>query len=332
MREARFEWGEIMDGKRRIAYVEGDARDYARFLVLDPAPRQRRAYPDSWRTVSGSEHVPHPVRGRSDARRIMADWRFPAAMRARAEAQAADLTDVFVKVSRWQREAGQTSGRLDRRKLPALGRELERPSGDLASVRPYWRMSDVPAAQPTLYIAAAAGWSQMWYDGTYVPRVVELSLSVAWAAEAAGLKAVVALTQDHVGLDTASGYDDAVFAHVVYRAGDVYPVRDFAVLLHRDLWRHGYMSATASSVSFCEKAERLLFDSQRQAASRRIGQQWLAARGGRGVAWARAKGADVVVAIGELSDSEDADIRLAADFGVRDAVKSVAQQALMMQR
>lgn len=329
MKTAQFEWGEIPANKntgRPIAYVEGDVRDYARFL--EPHPAQRRQYPErDWNSVGVSRHVRHVVHDRADAQRVMAEWKFPVRVRANAERHAHDLANAFAKVSRWTRETDLRSGRLDRRKLAKLGRELERPGGNPNTVNPYWRMSSTPVEPPTLYIVASAGWRQMWQDDEYIPSVVELALSVAWAAEAAGLRVVVALTQDNCALSTASRFSAAVFAHIAYRSGDVFSLRNFAVMLHRDLWRHGYMCATASSPDFCEKAERLLAVRERAFSERTIGHQWFAVSGGRGVAWARHKGADIVIGIGDLADASDADIRLAANFNTQDAVRQVCAQA-----
>lgn len=306
----------------RALSVRASLRDLACFYAEDP--RQAGGYETTWRSCDGSPYLPRPITCADDALDALADFVFPADLRAAATRAARDLTDAFAPLARLTVQRDLPAGRLDRRKLPALARAAALGQTDVSALRPFRRSQPTPADPPTLAIVASAGNAEMWDDPLYIPRVLTLSLALLWACQAAGLPAWAALTQGHCDLRRDGPYREAVAGWLLATPDQTTPTRAYAVALHRDLWRYGLMTAQAADY---ESNRRLMALRGRRAGASSIGWGWPSRDGGAAATWARrVLGADVVIGIGRITDTPD--VHLAATLSLAEAVRVIAEQAV----
>jgi hypothetical protein len=80
----------------------------------------------------------------------------------------------------------------------------------------------------------------MWSDPTYIPRLLTLTLAIAWACEAADLNPYAALVAGHASLGPA--YAEAQQGIVIMAPGQTISPKTYDIALHRDLWRYGQMA------------------------------------------------------------------------------------------
>ncbi len=290
-------------------------------------PNLAGGYERNWDSLWGAEnpYFPASIAGADAALEALADFTLPASIAGEARRAAARLTNVFSQVARLRVVHDLTAGRLDRRKLKAVARHTAAGTYDPNVIRPYRRTLPTPAETPTLAVVTNASNAMMWSDPNYIPRALTLTLGVLWACEAAGLNAYGALVEGHSTLRHAR-YREAVYARMLAEPGAAISPRVYGVALHRDLWRHGRVTAAAA-----DKAgmDRLMALKGRRASAEAIYSTWPSRNGGAAVRWAReVLGADLVIGVGTLTDLGDADIQLPdTSFSVADAVKEIAVQA-----
>jgi hypothetical protein len=251
---------------------------------------------------------------------------YPAEMRRRAMRLAQPLAQAFDELGQsLQVQRDQISGtRLDARKRRAAGVALLQGEVDVNALRPYERRS-LTLDMPRLVIAASCGVAEVNQDRTYVKRVTELALTLAWACESLGIGVTAALLENHLTeyLSASQPVREAHLAYVLVTPGRFTPLQRYAVTLSREnFYGVGFKGA------YLKDAEFRLFNAKLQA---RTAVAWGGSfpgwNGGRGVAWARAtQAADMVIGIGQLSDRDDADIRLENKFEPEEAVRAILEQ------
>lgn len=272
----------------------------------------------------GSKYVPSCIKNANDALFVMDSWQLPPELKARATRASRYLAQVFEEVAKITIVHDLTSGKLDRRKLSEIARHTASGTFDAEQIRPYRRTIPTPAKTPTLAIVASVGNAEMWEDSDYIPRVIELTLGILWACEAAGLNAYAAGTEGHCDL-SGRKYAEAVGARMLAEPNMTISPRTYAVAMHRDLWRHGKMTAQCADP---DSNKTLMALRGQPANSSSIGASFPCYDGGNGVNWARKMlDADVIIAIGNIKDAKDADIKLGNKFELDAACKSIAEQA-----
>ena len=307
--------------------VRIDIRDLARLYAEDT--RVAGGYEEDWHTA-GSCYVDTAIHNADDALDALTAFQFPSQLKRDAQRAARRLTDVFVDVARLQTLTGLTSGRLDRRKFATIARHVAAGTYDTNVVRPYRRTIPTPSQRPTIAVIASAGNAEMWNDAAYIPRVLTLTLAIAWACEAADLNPYAALVAGHVSLGRA--YAEAQQGVLLMAPGRTISPKTYGIALHRDLWRYGQM--TLQQADYAGNTRLLAV---RRRAMRpdpaSCGYAFPCRNGGHGVHWARQiLNADLVISIGNITDQDEADIRLSSQFALADAVADIVRQARTLDR
>lgn len=306
-------------GNKALSVVS-DIRDMAQFYA--ECPEMAGTDYGSWSSAKASKYITERVRDAEEALRVVREFEFPQAVRLEAKRHARTLTGVFQEVVQRVTFHDQLNGRLDRHKLNKVAFQTVLGTYDANQVRPYQRTVQAPAKPPTIAIVASAGNGEMWDDATYIPRVVELSLALVWACEAAGLRTYSALTSGHVH---PHGYRHAELAVMLAKPGERFSPSTYAVALHRDLWRCAKMVLRAADF---DSTKRLSQVAGVSATGWNIGSMFPSYTGGYGVRWAQETlKPDMVIGIGKLTDLAQADIQLGSQFSIGEAVKDVAAQA-----
>lgn len=302
--------------------VRMDIRDLVKLYAEDP--RVAGGYEDDWQT-GGSPYFDTPIRNADHALDALTAFRFPADLKRDAQRAARRLTDVFMDVARLHTLTDLTAGRLDRRKFAAIARHTAAGTYDPNVVRPYRRTVPTPSERPTIAIVASAGNAEMWHDPTYVPRLLVLTLAIAWACEAADLNPTAALVAGHVNLGHA--YTEAQQGIMLTAPGMTVSPQTYGIALHRDLWRYGQMTVQQADY---EGNKRLLALRRRplHPGPATCGYAFPCVNGGRAVHWARTVlNADLVITLGQVVDHADAAITLASRFTLDEAVTGIVRQA-----
>jgi hypothetical protein len=310
-------------------------QDLGRFWAEDK--RQAGGYEGNWSSVRRHYRNPFGISNITNADEAMAamkNFEFPVDIKVEARRLSAQLYDLFEQVTKFTREYDHISGRLDRRKLTKLARHTIAGTYDVNQVRPYRRFVPTPSKIPTIAIITSGGNAEMWGDKDYIPNVIKLTLGVQWACEAANLPTYAALTKENIVLDPNSHYKDAVLGILLAEPDRTYSPRHYGIALHRDLWRHGQMTCQAADYeanvmfqSLRNPREPSRKYDQGRATRRTIGALWPSVNGGNGVQWARDHlGADIVLAIGNITDGEKADVHLKTAFSTKQAVDNIVWQ------
>jgi hypothetical protein len=308
------------EGQRALS-VRLDIRDMARLYAEHP--QQAGGYEYDWSSCPSSPYIPHAIHNAEQALAAHQSFQFPAAIKLEAARASRDLVGAFEQIARLVVQRDLTAGKLDRRKFAAIARTSVAGTFKVDTVRPYRRTQPKPSITPTIAIVASAGNSEMWLDEAYIPRLLTLTLSILWACEAAGLQTYAALVQQNARIAPSQPYRDAIAGYMLAVPDTTLSPKVYAAALHRDLWRHGIMTAQAADYEGNQVLSSL---EGKEAGPESIGHRFPASQGGPAAHWARqVLGADVVIAIGRITDA--ADIKLKTTFGLDDAVKQIAAQA-----
>lgn len=267
------------------------------------------------------KYVPRKIHNAEQAIQAVADFQFPLEVKQAAARASRKLVGIFENVARLYVTRDLTSGRLDRRKIPAIARHTDAGTFDLDKIRPYKRTEPRQVKIPTVAILGSAGNAEMWRDSDYIPRILTVTLGVLWACEAAGLQTYAALTKGNCQV-REKGYSEGVSGYMLAEPGKTTSPKVYAVPLHRDLWRHGEM--TLQSADYKSTMRLMRFEGY---TSYVYGYGWLSRDGGNAVRWARqVLQADLVLAIGQITDADQADVKLDAKFDIEQAVTAIAEQ------
>lgn len=313
----------------RALSIQIDIRDMGKYFAPDSRLRSAGAFSGSWSMRGTSEHIPQRITNADDALNVMESFTFPEDIRSEARRQARFLTSVFQDVAKTVVHKDLPSGRLDRRKLPAIAEALTRGNYDPDHILPYYRRQQTPAKRPTIAIVGSAGNVEMWGDAGYIPRVTILSLAVLWACETAGLDAYAALCQGHMH---PKHYKTVQLAAMLTRPGSRISPNAYAVVMHSDMWRYGFMTAQAADYDGNDKLN-YVDGRYTQNVPQSVGTNFAVENGGLAVNWARTMlKADLVISIGENRDRDTADITLGSRFSIPDACAEIARQAKKLKR
>lgn len=325
----RFTGYQTAGGRRALA-MQIDIRSLAAFYAEHPD--RAGAYEANWHSGGqASPYLPRRVNDAADALAILDAFEFPSEIKTAAMRASRRLVRVFDDAARLRVQHDLTSGRLDLRKLPAIARTTAAGTYDPNLVRPYKRTQPAPAVRPTVAVVASSGNRQMWGDARYIPRILTLTLGIVWACQAAGLDAHAALMQSRQAMRSRA-YDEAIAGIMLAEPGTTISPRTYGVALHRDLWRHGLMTARAADPPGLD--HMMVLQGEKQSDPADIRRAWPCAHGGDAAHWARAiLGADIVIAIGVITDARaGADIHLADSFDLDTAVDAIVRQAHKLER
>lgn len=257
---------------------------------------------------------------------------YPVSARTQANQAAARLSDTLNELGRSvqvQRDL-ITGARLDPRKRHAVGVAMRRGEVDAVELRPYERRS-LSADLPKISLIASCGVAEVNRDKTYVNRVTQLSLAIAWACETIGIEVNAALMEGHAKekefLSPYQTIREAQLAYIIAQPGRFTPLQRYAVTLDRSyFYGVGYKGAVEADEIMHKRSAALQGGNRRTVPALATFPGW---DGGNGVHWARTHWpeSDIVIGIGKLTDLKDADISLENQFQLDDAVSEIMRQA-----
>ncbi len=250
---------------------------------------------------------------------------FPADLRQQAVRAAAPLAEALADLGaelRIRRDlvSGQ---RLDPRKKRAIGAALRRDVVDIGELRPYQRREAQPHL-PKIAVVASAGVEEVNKDRTYIGRIAQLALAVGWACETVGVEVTAHLCEGQSYLSKYQPYREAMLAYTLLEPGRFTPLPAYNVALARSLfYKTGFRGAYQADAQARQMAAYLM-----QVGQVRWAAAFLSENGGNAVQWARTMhDAELVIAIGNITDAGSGDIQLGTDFGVGEACAEIARQA-----
>ena len=270
----------------------------------------------------------------------------PDDLRASANKISALLSDVFAQISEERRiQRDLVSGaRVDPRKRHAIAVGLMRGEVDSDVIRPYYRRDNQPVV-PTISIIASAGLYEV--TQSYMQTVGTLGIGLSWACEAVGIKTTVSFLEGHdpARINKPSTYRDANIAYTMIDEDSFTPLQKLnaafdpalvttvgwtGVATHPDCAK--IMNEMSGKLRYKYKTDYKMVEGKYVKHKKKItyieGSIFPSQNGGNGVHWARTvKQAEMVIAIGNFTDAQDADIHLASNFDLMTAVKEIGKQA-----
>lgn len=253
---------------------------------------------------------------------------YPVQVRAEANQAAARLSGPLEELGRTLQVQSDliTGARLDPRKRHSVSVAMRRGEVDAVQLRPYQRRS-LSADLPKISLIASCGVMEVNSDRTYIRRVTQLALAIAWACEGLGMEVNAALMEGHwkYYLSPKQPIRQAQLAYILTQPGRFTPLQRYAVTLSRD-----YFYETGFSGAYQADTEMQRVSAKLQ--GRKVcpwGGAFPGEDGGAGVNWARTHwpDSDIVIGIGKLTDIQDADIRLPNQFNLDSAVTEIIKQA-----
>ena len=253
---------------------------------------------------------------------------YPTHLRAEAQRYAQRLADVFEELGeelRIQRDlvSGQ---RLDPKKRHSVGVAMRRGEVNLTELRPYMRREVALSGLPRISMVASVGVSECNSDWSLVDRLTQLSLAIGWACENIGIEVDAVLMEGHGSqfLSPNQPYREAQLAYVLIEPGRFTNLQAYNVTRNTGLmYGTGFKGALEADENALKRMAKL-----QGKRSIKWYQGYPGYNGGRGVYWARQnRHSDLVIGIGNLTDIQDADIRLKNNFSVSDAIDEIARQA-----
>jgi len=250
---------------------------------------------------------------------------FPTDLRSRATVASAILADVFDELGQvWGIERDMLTGqRLDPKKRHAVGVGMRTGNIDIEAIRPYMRRS-MTKTMPKVAIVCSAGNAELHMNTTYVGKIAQVVLATAWACEIVGVEAVATLNEEFIEYEMRHPkYKECQVAYTIYESGRTTPLQHFSLLLDRDsfMWegfKNAFIADPNAQKVFAALNGRSRVDWGFATSSR---------NGGKACHWARVRHeADLVISMGDITDTKFADIVLGHEFDINRAVKSIAQQ------
>ncbi len=255
------------------------------------------------------------------------NWQtFPDDLRSRAVVASTILADVFDELGQvWGIERDMLTGqRLDPKKRHAVGVGMRTGNLDIEVIRPYMRRS-MTKTMPKIAIVCSAGNAELHASPDYVGKISQVVLAISWACEIVGVEVVATLNAEFIESEIYHRkYREAQVVRTIYETGRTTPLQRFSVLQSRNslIW-DGFKNAL-----FADPEGRDVFASLRgMSHNANWGTTTSSRNGGKACHWARVRHeADLVISLGDITDTKFADIVLGHEFDINRAVKSIAQQ------
>lgn len=281
-----------------------------------------------WNSSITSSYIPHRFSNSDGARAYIQDFKLPDKLNSLIRKYSSRLNSILNTRHTPQSERFQRKGRFD---CGAMGRVIT----DIQSNRfsnertlPFKARIPKPRKRPHIAIVAQANASLMW-DPEYIPRVAALAISVSEACAANGCEITAGLMRNTLTLNgNAPLYQEQ---GILLAAGNRTARHNhLAVFLHRELFRVGRAYAKVSCPRRFALYEGLVsLDGIANFCQRHgVGHAANQSSDGKGyfTAWAKSRGADFVVAIGdsEQLDRQDADIYIPCNEPLESAVEQIA--------
>lgn len=308
---------------RGARVLEGEIRNIALFYEgALPSWNEKTENEFRYSADGRSPWIKRGFSSQKEAREFCYGFILPADIKEEANALSRDLVRDLIQSGGMPRVLrDRTSGRFDCGRMPRVIRDLQRGNFSVENTRPFKTRERVAPSRPHVGICIDGSWAQFNRDESYVPRVVAMAMGVAWACEAVNCPITVALVRNNNSTHYGE-YDLA--ATPIVSPSIRSATSDLAVVFHPQLYRCGTSNITCQTIGNVMQRYNMTEAEVRDMSASRVWNE-ASANGGTGVAYLKAKGATITVAIGVITDSKDATIALEAKTPLRDAVKVIAE-------
>jgi hypothetical protein len=248
---------------------------------------------------------------------------FPIDVRGEALRQSARLGDVLNELAEVQRLKRDlvVGPRLDPRKRHNVGVAMRKGELDVFQMRPYQKRT-LTLDLPTICVVGSAGVTEVNSDSNYVTRITQLCCAIGWACEALGVECRSVLMEGVLSDQLRGVIKEVQLAYTLLEPGKFTNLQAYSVATNRNEFY---------SVGFAGAWERDADARSQIRAIQNIQVKWsnalLSDHAGNGVHWARSLYApDIVIAVGNVQDAKDAEIRLDNTFTLDQAITSIIAQ------
>ena len=312
------------DSKKRYRAYGHHIKDLSKFHEVLDYQDWRRNTQGQWRGDATSTWVKERFNDPEKARQFCKDFSPPRQIIEQAKVLSRELIRELIQNGGTPRILRhQASGRFDPTAMRRVVTDLRKGTFSAENTLPFKVREKLAPSRPHVGIAADGSWRQFWRDDNYIPRVAALSLGVAWACEAVACPVTAAITRKNDGGGRYGHFDMSVGAMIL--PGVPVNTADFGVVFHPELYRMStFYVEGCSEETLLMKHKGLTWDEIKRKSMHDVLND-CSGEGGDGVAFLKAHGATITVAVGDVSDRKDADIHLPASTSLDDAVRKIAK-------
>lgn len=303
------------DKKNSSSVLEFDVNELARFSsnmtgsdsrVLESMKNCLREADNQWISTQPNEYCVEVPKRKESREFIEKKFKFPSKIRFTANKFSKDFVSLLIKDVRCGVLRNQLEGRWDSRKVPALYTSFRTNKFDIADIRPFQKREKILKTVPRVGIVADGSYGKMWSDPNYIPNILTLIIGTSFACQAAGFNTTAALT---VGTNMP-GFNLA--SHLVVDDNRVVDLNKYGIYFHLDIYRGALHNAALFNQEIFEANNN----------------SWVfyGSDGGKAVKYMREKKSDIVIAIGNIIDSRDADIRIDNTPDLESALSDISDQ------
>ena len=242
-----------------------------------------------WQHSGNSKYIKDHPKSLLHARQLVADFKFPEELRAQAHFLSRELVGALEVDGAPKIMRKQPSGRFDPKAMKRVVQDLQSGKFSRETTRPYLKRERVAPKPPHVAIVADGSARAMWSSEEYIPRVATTMLGITWACEAVNCQTTTAIVRASAG----SNQDFDLICYILNDEDITTPLNAYAPLFHRDLYRGANLSVFASH----EETIRLLC----KGSSRLHAQDISTSSGNGGYSWAKSRGADIIITVGDIA-------------------------------
>lgn len=283
-----------------------------------------------WQESCTSKYFPNGEYPRShkSARSMVENFKFPQDLRTEANRLSGELVGALEVEGAPKTLRGQMYGRFDPKAMKRVVQDLSINKFSRERTRPYTSRERVAPTPPHVAIIADGSAAAMWSSAEYIPRVAAMMLGVTWACEAVNCMVTTAIARDS---SVSRNQDMDLIIYVINDDEVKTPLNSLAPLFHRDLYRAANLTVFGSHIDTI----KLLNRGYTQITTRDIS----SSGGGHGYSWAKSRGADIIISIGQMKIVHDTNpvkaaeekknlIQINPNTNLKDAIKEIASKLL----
>lgn len=286
-----------------------------------------------WQRTSGSQYFNNNEYPTSaiHAREMVERFKFPEDLRHQAHSLSRELVGAMEVDGAPKTLRHQVSGRFDPQAMKRVVQDLHNGKYSREYTRPYTMRQRIAPTPPHVAIVADGSASAMWSSDDYIPRVATMMIGLTWACEAINC----AMTTAIVRKGASSSQDFDLITYILHDDTIKTPLNSFAPLFHRDMYRNANLAVFASHVDAIALLNKGIDPSSNRFTTRDIS----SSGGGYGYSWAKHRGADIIIAIGDMDIVFDKDpikrmqeekclIRVNTRTDLKSAIKQIADELI----
>lgn len=289
--------------------------------------------PADWQRASSSQYFPNDEypRNHQHARDMVERFKFPEDLRHQAHSLSRELVGAMEVDGAPKTLRNQSAGRFDPKSMGRVIKHLHSGKYSRENTRPYTMRQRIAPTPPHVAIVADGSAGAMWSSDDYIPRVATIMIGLTWACEAINC----AMTTAIVRKTAASNQDFDLITYILNDDTIKTPLNSFAPLFHRDLYRAANLTVFASHIETIKLLNKGIDITSSRFTTRDIS----SSGGGLGYSWAKSRGADIIIAIGDMdvvfdtnpikrAQEEKCLIRISASTDLKSAIKQIADELI----